>query len=91
MHDPSQPNRQGNDRGPQYRSAIFYHSVAQRTSAERVIERVNGSGIYKGRVVTQLAPAGEWSRAEKEHQDYLQRNPGKDHLLNSPKRIIFHG
>jgi peptide methionine sulfoxide reductase msrA/msrB len=76
MHDPTTLNRQGNDRGTQYRSAIFYADERQRAVAEAVKARVQASGRWEGTVVTEIAPAAAWYRAEPEHQDYLQRNPG---------------
>ncbi len=75
IHDPSTPNRQGNDRGPSYRSAIFYASPKQKAVAEDTIADVNASGLWPGRVVTELAPAGDFWEAEPEHQDYLERIP----------------
>lgn len=75
IHDPSTPNRQGNDRGSSYRSGIYYLSEAQRAEAERTIADVNASGLWPGRVVTELKPAGPFWQAEPEHQDYLQRYP----------------
>ena len=76
IHDPSTPNRQGNDRGPGYRSMILYASPQQKAVAEDTIADVNASGLWPGRVVTELAPAGPFWRAEPEHQDYLERYPG---------------
>lgn len=75
IHDPTTPNRQGNDRGPSYRSAIYYLDDAQRDVAEQTIADVNASGIWPGRVVTELEPAGDFWEAEPEHQDYLERVP----------------
>jgi peptide methionine sulfoxide reductase msrA/msrB len=75
MHDPTTENRQGNDRGTQYRSAIFYTSEAQRETAERVKERVNASGKWSAPIVTEIVAAGPFYAAEGYHQDYLQRNP----------------
>lgn len=75
IHDPSTPNRQGNDIGTSYRSAIYYTSDAQRQTAEQTIADVNQSGLWPGKVVTELAPAGPFWQAEPEHQDYLQRLP----------------
>ncbi len=75
IHDPSTPNRQGNDRGPSYRSAIFYTSDEQKRVAEDTIADVNASGLWPGKVVTEVAPAGPFWVAEAEHQDYLQRYP----------------
>lgn len=76
MHDPTTPNRQGNDRGTQYRSAIFYHDDEQKKTAEKVKERVQKSGKWKGTVVTEIVPATKFYPAEDYHQDYLQKNPG---------------
>ena len=76
MHDPTTPDRQGNDRGTQYRSAIFCADERQRAMAEAVKARVQASGKWKGTIVTQIAPASTWYPAETEHQDYLERNPG---------------
>jgi len=73
IHDPTQLNRQGPDVGEQYRSAIFYHSEAQREAAEQSKQRVNASKKYRGRVVTQIAPAEEFYRAEEYHQQYLEK------------------
>lgn len=76
LHDPTTLNRQGNDVGSQYRSAIFYHSEAQRRTAERVKDEVNRSGKWKRPVVTEITQAGSFYPAEAYHQDYLQKNPG---------------
>jgi peptide methionine sulfoxide reductase msrA/msrB len=76
MHDPTTLNRQGNDVGTQYRSAIFFTSEAQRATTEAVKARVEKSGKWKKPVVTQIVAAGEFSRAEDYHQDYLVENPG---------------
>jgi peptide-methionine (S)-S-oxide reductase len=75
IHDPTTPNRQGNDRGMSYRSAIFYTSDEQREVAEDTIADVNASGLWPGKVVTELAPVGDFWQAEPEHQDYLERIP----------------
>jgi peptide-methionine (S)-S-oxide reductase len=75
IHDPTTLNRQGNDRGPSYRSAIFYTDDAQKRTAEATIAAVNGSGVWPGKVVTEVAPAREFWEAEPEHQDYLERYP----------------
>ncbi len=75
IHDPSTPNRQGNDHGPSYRSAIFYASEEQRKMAEDTIADVDASGIWPGKVVTELAPVSDFWEAEPEHQDYLERIP----------------
>ena len=73
IHDPTTLNRQGNDVGTSYRSEIFYVSEGQREEALRTIDDVNASGLWPGRVVTKVSPAGEFWMAEPEHQDYLQR------------------
>jgi peptide methionine sulfoxide reductase msrA/msrB len=75
MHDPTTPNRQGNDEGPQYRSAIFFTSEAQRQTAEDVIAKVDASGFWKARIVTEVTPAPAFDAAEASHQDYLEKNP----------------
>lgn len=75
IHDPTTPNRQGNDIGPSYRSAIFYTSEAQRQTALDTIADVDASGLWPGKVVTEVAPAGPFWQAEPEHQDYLERFP----------------
>ena len=75
LHDPTTKNRQGNDVGTQYRSAIFPQTPAQREIAERVIARVDASGKWPRPITTSIEPASTWYSAEAEHQDYLQRNP----------------
>lgn len=76
IHDPTTPDRQGNDRGSQYRSAIFYTNDAQRDSALAMIRAVDASGRWPGPVVTEVKAAGVFYRAEAYHQDYLRKNPG---------------
>lgn len=75
MHDPSTLNRQGNDIGTSYRSAIYTLDEAQKEVAHQVIDAVNASGKWPGPVVTEVQPAGAFWEAEPEHQDYLQRYP----------------
>ncbi|HET9353154.1 MAG TPA: peptide-methionine (S)-S-oxide reductase MsrA [Sphingomicrobium sp.] len=75
IHDPSTLNRQGNDRGTSYRSAIFYTTDEQRRVAEETIADVDASGLWPGKVVTEVTPAGDFWEAEPEHQDYLERVP----------------
>jgi peptide-methionine (S)-S-oxide reductase len=75
IHDPATPNRQGNDKGPSYRSAIFYTSDEQKRVAEQTIADVNASGRWPGKVVTEVVPASDFWEAEPEHQDYLERYP----------------
>ncbi|MBS3896406.1 MAG: peptide-methionine (S)-S-oxide reductase MsrA [Xanthomonadaceae bacterium] len=76
LHDPTTPNRQGNDIGPSYRSAVFALDERQRQGALAVIAAIEASGRWPGRVVTEVVPAGPFWLAEPEHQDYLQRHPG---------------
>jgi peptide-methionine (S)-S-oxide reductase len=76
IHDPTTRDRQGNDRGASYRSAIFYTTDEQRRIAEDTIADVDESGLWPGKVVTEVVPAGDFWEAEPEHQDYLLRNPG---------------
>jgi peptide-methionine (S)-S-oxide reductase len=75
IHNPTTLNRQGNDVGASYRSAIFYTSDEQKQIAEDTIADVDASGLWPGKVVTELAPAGAFWEAEPEHQDYLERYP----------------
>jgi peptide-methionine (S)-S-oxide reductase len=75
VHDPTTVNRQGNDVGTSYRSAIFYLNDEQRKVAEDTIADVEASGIWPGLIVTEVAPAGPFWEAEPEHQDYLEHHP----------------
>src|SRR5687768_13253931 len=75
IHDPTTPDRQGNDRGSSYRSAIYTTTPEQERIARETIADVEASGLWPGKVVTQIAPAGDFWEAEPEHQDYLQRYP----------------
>jgi peptide-methionine (S)-S-oxide reductase len=75
IHDPSTRNRQGNDIGVSYRSAIFYTSDEQKQVALDTIADVDASGLWPGKVVTEVAPAGPFWEAEEEHQDYLEKIP----------------
>jgi peptide-methionine (S)-S-oxide reductase len=75
IHDPTTRNRQGNDIGTSYRSAIFYTNDEQKSVAEDTIADVNASGLWPGKVVTEVTPAGPFWEAEPEHQDYLERIP----------------
>ena len=75
IHDPSTKNRQGNDKGLSYRSAIYYTSDEQKRVAEDTIRDVDASGLWPGKVVTELEPAGPFWEAEAEHQDYLELFP----------------
>ena len=75
IHDPTTKNRQGNDVGTSYRSAIFYTSDEQKAVALDTIADVEASGLWPGKVVTELAPVGPFWQAEREHQDYLEHYP----------------
>ena len=75
IHDPSTKNRQGNDQGMAYRSGIYYTSDEQLSVAKDTIADVDASGLWPGKVVTEVAPAGDFWEAEPEHQDYLERIP----------------
>lgn len=75
IHDPSTPDRQGNDMGPSYRSGIYYVDDAQKAEAERTIADVDASGLWPGKVVTEVKKVGDFWEAEPEHQDYLERFP----------------
>jgi len=75
IHDPTTPNRQGNDRGTSYRSAIYFTSARQKAVALETIADVEASGLWPGKVVTEVEPAGDFWEAEPEHQDYLERVP----------------
>ena len=75
IHDPTTLNRQGNDKGASYRSAIFYTSDEQKQTAEQIIAEINASHIWPGKVVTEVAPSGAFWEAEPEHQDYLEHYP----------------
>ncbi|MFQ5871504.1 MAG: peptide-methionine (S)-S-oxide reductase MsrA [Candidatus Geothermarchaeales archaeon] len=91
VHDPTTPNRQGPDVGPQYRSAIFCHTSEQKTLAERVIAELNKAGSWKRPVVTEVTPFDEFHRAEDYHQDYYRRNPRQAYcrVVIAPKIAKF--
>lgn len=74
IHNPTTKNRQGNDMGASYRSAIFYFSEEQKITAQALIIEMNESGIWPGQIVTEVLPAGDFWDAEDEHQDYLQKH-----------------
>jgi methionine-S-sulfoxide reductase len=76
LHDPTTLNRQGNDVGTQYRSAIFPQTEEQRAIAERVIARAEALGNWKRSITTSIEPPGVWYGAEEYHQDYLRKHPG---------------
>ncbi len=74
LHDPTTLNRQGNDRGTQYRSGIFYHNDAQKTAAEKVKAKLTEAGKFKNPIVTEITPVAKWHQGEAYHQDYFNRN-----------------
>lgn len=86
-HDPTQLNRQGNDRGRQYRSAIFYADERQKTVAAAYIHQLNQAGIYTSEIVTSLEPLDAFYAAEPYHQDYAERNPDQPYItmVSTPK------
>ncbi|MGA8604624.1 MAG: peptide-methionine (S)-S-oxide reductase MsrA [Thermoplasmata archaeon] len=90
-HDPTSLNRQGNDVGTQYRSVVFYHSPAQRETAEKVIDELETAGLWKRKIVTELAPFSEFFPAEEYHRDYFRRNPGSGYCraIIAPKVSKF--
>jgi peptide-methionine (S)-S-oxide reductase len=90
IHDPTTRNRQGNDVGSSYRSAIFYQNEHELTDAKRVIDLAQNSGMFKDKIVTSLEKFDTFYPAEPEHQDYLRRNPGgyTCHFLRSDQSIL---
>ena len=91
IHDPTTLNRQGNDIGTQYRSAIFYHSPEQKQAAESLVATLNHEKLYSNPIVTQIVPATRWYEAEPYHQEYFARNPlqGYCQVVVSPKVAKF--
>jgi len=91
IHDPTTLNRQGNDQGAQYRSAIFYHSPEQRRIAQEVIAQLSDTGAYHDRIVTEVSPATAFYPAEQYHQEYFQRNPQQPYcqFVVAPKVAKF--
>ena len=87
VHDPTTVNRQGNDIGASYRSAIFYTSEEQKRVAEDTIADVDASGLWPGKVVTEVTAAGPFWEAEPEHQDYLEKYPGRLHVPLPPAEL----
>jgi peptide-methionine (S)-S-oxide reductase len=81
IHDPTTLNRQGNDVGPQYRSAIFYHSPEQKAVAEQTIADLNQTGIWPGSIVTQVVPFEAFYPAEDYHQEYFKNNPNQGYCM----------
>ena len=91
VHDPTTPNRQGNDVGTQYRSAIFYHNEAQKIIAEWVIKEMDEAKIWDRPIVTEVKPYTEFYNAEEYHRDYFERNPGQGYcrVVIAPKVAEF--
>ncbi len=91
IHDPTTLNRQGNDVGPQYRSAIFYHSDEQRRIAEEIIRELDDSGAWGSKIVTEVRPFSAFFKAEEYHQDYYAKNPGQGYcqVIIAPKLAKF--
>ncbi|MBE0615926.1 MAG: peptide-methionine (S)-S-oxide reductase MsrA [Burkholderiales bacterium] len=81
IHDPTTLNYQGNDHGPQYRSAIFYHSPEQKAEAEQLIARLEAEGVWGKPIVTEVTPAGKFYIAEAGHQEYYERNPYQPYCM----------
>jgi len=90
-HDPTTANRQGNDRGPQYRSIILYHTREQRATAESVLRELEGQKLWRGRILTELVPLAVFYPAEEYHQRYFERNPyaGYCMIIIAPKVAKF--
>jgi len=91
IHDPTTPDRQGNDRGPQYRSAIFYHDERQQAEAAAFLRELDAEGIWSQPIVTQLLPASTFYIAENYHQEYFRNNPSAPYCsyIVAPKVAKF--
>jgi peptide-methionine (S)-S-oxide reductase len=91
VHDPTTLNRQGNDVGPQYRSAIFYHTPEQKQQAERIVREVQEQGVWGRRIVTEISPFEKFYPAEDYHQEYYRNNPNQPYcaVVISPKVAKF--
>ena len=91
VHDPTTLNRQGNDRGPQYRSGIWYHSEAQKRIAEDTIKRLDAERLFPGKIVTEVSPASTFWVAEDYHQNYFANNPTQGYCsyIIAPKVAKF--
>ena len=91
VHDPTTLNRQGNDVGTQYRSAIFYHNEAQQVIAEQVIKEMNKAHVWNAPIVTEVKPYKKFYSAEDNHRDYFERNPKQAYcqLVIAPKVVEF--
>jgi peptide-methionine (S)-S-oxide reductase len=92
IHDPTTRNRQGNDTGTQYRSAIFYHDESQRATAEELIRELNAEEIWASPIVTEVQPAVQFYKAEDYHQEYFRNNPRQPYCayVVAPKVKKFH-
>jgi peptide-methionine (S)-S-oxide reductase len=91
VHDPTTRNRQGADVGTQYRSIILYHNAAQKAAAEKVVQEIGAAKLWRGAIVTELAPFTRFYPAEEYHRDYFRRNPEKSYcqLVIAPKVSKF--
>lgn len=91
IHDPTTMNRQGNDVGTQYRSAIFYHSAQQMAEAEKIIRELSTDKTFPDPIITQVVPAGEFYMAERYHQEYFENNPNQPYcrFVVAPKVSKF--
>lgn len=91
IHDPTTPNRQGNDVGTQYRSAIFYHSPAQKAEAESIVAELTKEKAFGNRIVTEIVPADDFHVAERYHQEYFESNPNQPYcrFVVEPKVAKF--
>jgi peptide-methionine (S)-S-oxide reductase len=91
IHDPTTLNRQGNDSGTQYRSAIFYHSAAQMAEADKIIRELTAGKVFRDPIVTEVTPAGEFFVAERYHQEYFENNPNQPYcrFVVEPKVAKF--
>ena len=90
-HDPTTLNRQGNDKGTQYRSVIYHHSNEQKEIAEKIKKELDESGAFKDKIVTEISPLGKYYKAEDYHQNYFRRNPGQGYCayVIAPKMDKF--
>jgi peptide-methionine (S)-S-oxide reductase len=91
IHDPTTLNRQGNDVGTQYRSAIFYHSPEQKAQADKIIAELTAEKAFPGRIVTEVVPVVQFHVAEKYHQEYFENNPNQPYcqVVVAPKVAKF--
>ena len=90
-HDPTTLNRQGNDKGTQYRSVIYHHNNEQKEIAEKIKKELDESGAFKDKIVTEISPLGKYYKAEDYHQNYFRRNPGQGYcaFVIAPKMDKF--